>query len=105
MNDTNSTTSDNVTHPIVQLFKSKPPCPFCADKDSGFARNARPLEDELIAALEEIADPILFMRARAESEGKSLNGSMCVAMSESAAYLKSIATAALARARGEATNG
>ena len=106
MSDTpDSTTSDNIVHPIAQLLEQKTPCPFCADEDSGFARNPRPIEDELIAALEEIAYPVEAMQARAKAEGKELNGWAAVQAADSASYLQSIAKRALARVSREATNG
>lgn len=45
-------------------------------------------------ALEEIVDPIKFMRERLE-EGYRLNGSMAIQMADSANYLKEIARKAL----------
>src|ERR1035441_1962054 len=56
---------------------------------------------EMLQALEEIAEPIPFMRKRAEAEGGKLNGQMAVILSDDANFLKSIARAALAKARGE----
>jgi hypothetical protein len=46
-------------------------------------------------ALEEIAEPIKFMRQRAEAEGGKINGAMAVALSEDHQFLKSIALAAI----------
>ena len=58
----------------------------------GFQERAAQLE----WALKEIVDPIVFMRARADAEGHSLNGIVCVQMSESHSYLREIAKRALA---------
>lgn len=63
------------------------------------ARAAR--ERELREALEEIAEPVPFMRKRAEAEGSKLNGQMAVALSDDSQFLKSIARAALAEPPSE----
>lgn len=56
---------------------------------------AQELAVKFRSALEEIAEPIKFMRQRAEAEGGKLNGSMAVSLSEDHQFLKSIALAAL----------
>ena len=48
-------------------------------------------------ALEEISNPIPFMRKRAEQEGGKLNGQMAVALSDDANFLKSIAREAIGK--------
>lgn len=50
---------------------------------------------KLHRALEEIADPIKFLREEAEKQGNKLDGMMCVHLSESAGYLRNIAITAL----------
>jgi hypothetical protein len=50
--------------------------------------------DRLRDALEEIADPIKFMRARLE-DGEQLNGVYAIQMAESGNYLREIAKRAL----------
>lgn len=49
-------------------------------------------------ALREIAEPVAFMRKRAESDGHKLNGRMAVSLSDDANFLKSIAREALKEA-------
>lgn len=54
--------------------------------------------DELVEALEEISDPIRFMRERLE-EGEQLDGMAAVQIAQDASYLRGIARAALAAHR------
>lgn len=51
-------------------------------------------------ALEEIADPIKFMRARLE-DGEQLNGVYAIQMAESGSYLREIAKRAIAASTGQ----
>ena len=81
-----------------------PQCEKCGDEyllPDGYERTdyCNPCAQELVvkfrSALEEIAEPIKFMRQRAEAEGGKLNGSMAVALSEDHQFLKSIARTVL----------
>jgi chromosome segregation ATPase len=59
--------------------------------------------ERLREALQEIAEPIPFMRKRAEAEGAKINGPMAVALAGDHQFLKSVARAALAQAEGKET--
>lgn len=54
--------------------------------------------ERLRAALEEIANPIAAMEARAKADGMRLNGGGAVALSNDPNYLKQIARDALGKA-------
>lgn len=62
------------------------------------AQQAIPDIQGLVEALEEISDPIRFMKERLE-EGERLNGMAAVELANDALYLRDIATAALASCR------
>ena len=55
---------------------------------------------ELVAALEEIANPVKFMRERLK-DGEQLDGMMVMAITSSPDFYHQIARAALAKHRGE----
>lgn len=59
--------------------------------------------ERLREALIEIAEPVSFMRKRAEADGHKLNGRMAVSLSDDANFLKSIAREALGESRGTPT--
>jgi len=65
------------------------------DYDALRAENA-----ELVAALEEIASPVKFMREQLE-DGEQLNGLMAMEITSSPDFYKKIARSALAKHRGE----
>lgn len=73
-------------------------CPKCQALAFKFAEE---YAVQFVEALEEIAEPIPFMRKRAEAEGGKLNGQMAVALSDDANFLKSIARAALKETAGQ----
>ena len=54
---------------------------------------------EFQEALEKISEPIPFMRKRAEAAGGKINGRWVVELSNDASFLKSIARAALRKAK------
>ena len=53
----------------------------------------------LMAALNEIADPIAAMRSRAEALGRQLEGHMAYLLSNDPHYLKQIASTTLSEAK------
>lgn len=54
--------------------------------------------DELVEALEEIVNPVKFMRDRAEADGRKLDGAMAYSLANDIGYLRGIARAALEKA-------
>jgi len=54
---------------------------------------------ELVAALDEIVDPIQAMQERADKSGDRINGGMAVYLSNDVEYLRKIARAALTKAK------
>ena len=74
--------------PVATLALSDP-----ASQDQGEVQRLR-------EALEEIADPIKFMRARLE-DGEQLNGVYAIQMAESGSYLREIAKRAIAASTGQ----
>ena len=66
---------------------------ICPDSKAGM------IVAELVDALENIAEPIKYMKKRAEREGCRLNG-MAMHLSQDAEYLKDIARSAISKVTG-----
>lgn len=80
---------------IDRAHEMSGPAPECACPSCSLHHKFKAERDRLQEALREIAEPVPFMRKRAEAQGGKLNGHMAVILSDDANFLKAIAREAL----------
>jgi hypothetical protein len=83
---------------MSQLHWKKRGTIYISDVQAAF-ESAQKSNQALLEALEEIAEPIRFMQARAKDEGAQLDGRMAVELSEDHNFVKAIARAAIKHAK------